>query len=34
VSRPSEKKYLKELVENKERGLGDLMYAGSLGDTR
>ena len=34
TSRPSEKKYLKELVENKERGLGDLMYAGSLGDAQ
>lgn len=34
TSRPSDKRHLRELVENKDRGLGDLMYAGSLGDTQ
>ena len=31
VLRPSDKQSLRELVENKDLGLGDLMYAGALG---
>jgi len=32
--RPSSKTHLKKLVEDKELGLGDLMYTGALGDER
>jgi predicted ATPase len=31
---PSDKKHLRELVENKDLGLGDLMYAGALGQEK
>jgi len=31
VSRPADKEHLRRLVENKDRGLGDLMYTGALG---
>jgi predicted ATPase len=32
VSRPANKEHLRRLVENKDRGLGDLMYTGALGN--
>lgn len=32
--RPANKVHLKKLVEEKERGLGDLMYTGALGDEK
>jgi predicted ATPase len=32
VSRPADKEHLRHLVENKDRGLGDLMYTGALGN--
>ena len=32
--RPADKKHLKELVENKELGLGDLMFTGALGEEK
>jgi predicted ATPase len=32
VSRPADKEHLRQLVENKDRGLGDLMYTGALGN--
>jgi predicted ATPase len=32
--RPSGKKHLRDLVKNKELGLGDLMYAGALGEEK
>jgi predicted ATPase len=31
VSRPADKEHMRRLVENKDRGLGDLMYTGALG---
>ncbi len=34
ASRPSSKTHLKKLVEDKELGLGDLMYTGALGDEK
>lgn len=34
VSRPANKEYLKKLVEDKELGLGNLMYSGALGDEK
>lgn len=34
VFHPSDKKHLRELVENKDLGLGDLMYAGALGQEK
>jgi predicted ATPase len=32
ASRPTDKEHLKELIENKELGLGDLMFTGALGE--
>ncbi len=32
VTRPKDKPHLRELVENKDLGLGDLMFAGALGE--
>lgn len=34
IFRPSDKKHLRELVENKELGLGDLLYTGALGNEK
>jgi hypothetical protein len=32
--RPADKGHLKKLVENKELGLGDLMFSGALGEEK
>jgi len=34
ISRPANKEYLRKLVEDKDLGLGDLMYTGALGDEK